>query len=110
MPEGRTDRIAIVEGAKKAMVLHAGNIMPDYTCIFGIPGDTSWCGLEEKARRYQRVWIMLDPGAEKFAHRLATAIGKSAIVVELPDKPDDMVLAGATREDFLAFTRKAKQK
>ena len=110
MPEGRTDRIAIVEGAKKAMVLHARNIMPDYTCIFGIPGDTSWCGLETKARKYRRVWIMLDPGAEKFAHRLATAIGKHAIVVELPDKPDDMVLAGATRETFLALMRKAEKK
>ena len=110
MPEGRTDRIAIVEGAKKAMVLHARNIMPDYTCVFGIPGDTSWCGLEVTAKKYRRVWIMLDPGAEKFAHRLATAIGKHAIVVELPDKPDDMVLAGATRNDFLALMRKAEKR
>ena len=108
----------IVEGAKKAMVLACHKVLPNFNCtydydghsmIIGIPSCNSWCGIEKDSTRFDRKWIMFDPGAEEWAYRIATAIGKHAIVVELPDKPDDMVLAGATRGDFLAYMRKAEK-
>ena len=109
----------IVEGAKKAMVLTCHKILPNDSIfpyryppfVIGVPACNSWAGIEKDVdvkSSWDNVWIMLDPGAEKWAYRLSTTIGKHAIVVELPDKPDDMVLAGATRENFLALMRKAK--
>lgn len=112
----------IVEGSKKAMVLTCQKIVPSdsrypyhYGCpmVIGVPACNSWGGVERDVdvkSSWDNVWVMLDPGAEEWAHRLATAIGKLAIVVELPDKPDDMVLAGATRDYFLALMRRAEKK
>ena len=106
----------IVEGSKKAMVLTCQKMLPndsgDYPMVIGIPSCNSWAGIEKDVdvqSSWDKVWIMLDPGAEEWAHKLATAIGECASVVELPEKPDDMVLAGATRNDFLAYMRKAEK-
>ena len=105
------DEVCIVEGSKKAMVLTCHNIMPESNLAIGIPSCNSWAGVEKIARKWETtVWVMLDHGAEKWAYRLATAIGKHAIVVELPEKPDNMVLAGATRQDFMALMNAAEAK
>lgn len=104
------NEVYIVEGSKKAMVLTCHNIVPESGLVIGIPSCNSWADIEKVAQKWEvPIWIMLDPGADEWTHRLATAIGKHAIVVELPDKPDDMVLAGATRDDFLAYMRKANR-
>ena len=104
------NEVYIVEGSKKAMVLTCHNIVPESSLIIGIPSCNSWAGVEKMAQKWEtKIWIMLDPGAEEWSYHLSRALGPPAIVVELPDKPDDMVLAGATREDFLVYMRKAEK-
>ena len=104
------NEVYIVEGSKKAMVLTCHNIVPESGLAIGIPSCNSWAGVEKMAQKWETtIWIMLDPGAEEWSYRLSRALGPPAIVVELPDKPDDMVLAGATRGDFLALMRKAEK-
>lgn len=85
-----TDEVIVVEGAKKAMVL----------CIYGdqnvmtvgIPGARSWAGVVEKLQNVGRVYVILDPDAQKPAHDLCRAIGKNARQITFPEKPDDLIL------------------
>ena len=105
------NEVYIVEGSKKAMVLTCHNIMPESGLVIGIPSCNSWAGIEKMAQKWETtIWVMLDPGANEWAYHLSRALGPPAIVVELSDKPDDMVLAGATRDDFLAYMRKAERR
>ena len=104
------DAVYIVEGSKKAMVLACHNIVPESSLVIGIPSCNSWAGIEKIAQKWETpIWIMLDPGAEEWACRLAKRLGPPSIVVKLPEKPDDMVLAGASRGDFLALMKVANR-
>ena len=104
------DEVFIVEGSKKAMVLTCKKALPckDYPFVIGLPGCASWAGVEERVKESGRVWVMLDPGAEDWAGKLARAVGRAARVVTLEMKPDDMVLAGAELRDFTARLRQAR--
>src|SRR3990167_2656226 len=104
------NEVYIVEGSKKAMVLACHNIVPESSLVIGIPSCNSWAGIEKMAQKWEvTIWIMLDPGAEEWAYHLSRRLGPPAIVVTLPEKTDDMVLAGATRNDFLAYMRKSER-
>jgi len=85
------DEVHIVEGSKKAMVCRVYMGHPLF--MVGVPSCNSWAGIVEKVEG-RRIWIMLDPGAEAWALRMAQAIGKNARIITLPDKPDDLVLKG----------------
>lgn len=93
------DEIIIVEGSKKAMVVHvwggdgAGQVI-------GIPGCMSWAGVDKLVKDCGRVYVILDPDARAAAHKLAQAIGKAARLVTLPVKPDDALVSGMTRKDW----------
>lgn len=86
--------VHIVEGSKKAMVCRIYMGHPLF--MIGVPSCNSWAGIVEMLQHVRdcRVWIMLDPDAEKWALRMAQAIGKNARAIFLPDKPDDLVLKG----------------
>ena len=101
------DSMIVVEGAKKAGVLCSH--LPRQPQIVGLPGARSWAGMDERLAECGRVWVMLDPDATEAARALAENIGKAARVVELPAKPDDMLLRyGATAETFRRACRYAQ--
>jgi len=85
-----TDEVIITEGSKKAMVTHRFTY-PDKEdhLIIGVPSKSAWCGIAERVRNLNRAWIILDPGAEREANKLAEQIGKAARVLTLPFKIDD---------------------
>lgn len=85
-----TDQVIVVEGAKKAMVLFIYGLQKIMTV--GLPGARSWAGMVERLQSCGRVYVMLDPDAEKPATDLCRAIGKHARLVTVPEKPDDLVL------------------
>ena len=92
------------------MTLTCRKVLPcrEHPFVIGLPGCASWAGIVERVSKAGRVWVMLDPGAEESAGKLARAIGKCARLVTLEMKPDDMVMAGATQGDFTARMRQAR--
>jgi DNA primase len=99
------ERVVIVEGEKKTIVMHANGID-----AVGIPGMSTfrseWAPLFEN---HKRVWIALDPGAEKRAAIVAQAIGPNAYVCTFPTKPDDFFFKfGATLTEFREVLRHAR--
>ena len=82
--------VYVTEGSKKAMVT-ALHIDPDadMPMVIGVPSKNSWCGLPDRLQNVDRAWIILDPGAELEAKKLATMIGSAARVISLPFKIDD---------------------
>lgn len=85
-----TDQVIVVEGAKKAMILFIYGSQKIMTV--GLPGARSWAGMVERLQPCGRVYVVLDPDAEKPAADLCRAIGKTARLVTVPEKPDDLIL------------------
>jgi hypothetical protein len=85
------DEVFVVEGSKKAMVvsIHTGG---DLKQVVGVPSCTSWAGVDKDLNQCGRVWIMMDPDATAWAHKMGKEIGKNARIVEMPHKPDDAIL------------------
>lgn len=86
------DEIFVVEGSKKAMVVSIKADLSEARQVIGVPSKNSWAGIEERVKDCGRVWIILDPDGQVWAHKLAKVIGKAARVIELPTKPDDAFL------------------
>jgi hypothetical protein len=86
------DKVLVVEGEIKAMVtyieLATANIQ-----VIGIPGKQAWRTVSEQLKGRQP-WVLFDPGAEDDAAKFASEVG-GARVCWLPDKVDDLILAGA---------------
>jgi len=84
------DEVMITEGSKKAMVTSLYTFPEKKeNMIIGVPSKSAWCGISERVKHLGRVWICLDPGAEREAFKLAEMIGKAARVLTLPFKIDD---------------------
>lgn len=84
------ETVYITEGSKKAMVTTLRmNPDQDPPMVVGVPSKSSWCGIPERLKQCGRVWIILDPDAEREARKLAEVIGKIARVITLPFKIDD---------------------
>jgi len=100
------EEVYVVEGSKKAMVCNIYLSYPEPVFFIGVPSCNSWAGITDKLTG-RRVYIILDPGAEVWASKMARAIGKNAKIIRLPDKPDDLVMSGALysgRMDYLKKT------
>jgi hypothetical protein len=98
------DRVIICEGAKKAIVtwFHLANIT-DFTVIGASSNNTLGPALEATKECGQR-FIILDPGSERRAFTVAR--DNKAKAVYLPQKIDDMVIAGyLDRESFEKMLR-----
>lgn len=91
------DEVILTEGSKKAMVTSLYTF-PEKTenMVIGVPSKSAWCGISERLKDLGRVWVVLDPGAEREAQKLGEMIGKAARVLTLPFKIDD----GFTQFDF----------
>lgn len=101
-----TDEVVICEGAKKAMVYASHEI--NAVQVFAVPSKSDWAGLPEAVREVGRVWVVLDPDGIQKAQELARAIGKSARVVVLPSKFDDLLNMGMTLKAFDVAKRYAR--
>jgi hypothetical protein len=102
--EAIKDRVIICEGAKKAIVtwFHLANIT-DFTVIGASSNNTLGPALEATKECGQR-FIILDPGSERRAFTVAR--DHKAKAVYLPQKIDDMVIAGyLDRESFEKMLR-----
>lgn len=98
---GIEDKVVyVVEGAKKAMVVHlvgtAGKIQ-----VVGLPSKNSSGGILPELKKASRVIFMLDPdawyvteGELPWPVRYCVEIGKTAYAVRLPKKIDDALLDG----------------
>lgn len=91
--------VVIVEGEIKACVLDQAGFR-----VIAVPGASAWQSLIDDLRTilkpFTRVFVALDPGeaGEKQGAALALALAGKAIRARLPDKPDDLLLAGWTPE------------
>lgn len=108
-PSGINERAIIVEGAKKAMVVY--DRLDGAVQIIGVPGCTPSAQIIERIakKKYERVYIALDPGCTAQAERIAAGLG-GARIMNLPEKPDDAFLSGAmTADKFRAFAAQARE-
>lgn len=85
------DQVFVVEGSKKAMnlAIHTGR---EFKQVVGLPGCSSWAGMEVALKDVNRVWVIFDPDALEWGRKFAASLGKNARLVELPTKPDDAIL------------------
>ena len=105
--EKMRDTILICEGAMKAIVsrIYAGEIT-----VLAVPSKSTWrnTGILEAIKGAGRVYILLDPDADRQAAEMRAAIGKAARVVNLFDKVDDcFVNYGMTASQFAGYLRQA---
>lgn len=104
--------LIVVEGALKAVALWSAGMFS----VCALPNKAGWqTGLRSSGsawldpfRRFDRVWITLDPDASAEARDAAAGL-PNARVVTLPDKPDDVLLSLRGDVDaFMAFVRQGR--
>lgn len=98
----------VVEGVKKATVVF--DRTGREAQVIGLPGMyPSELLVEEIASMFDRLWVVLDPGAEKNAIRFAQLAGPGKCrIASLPEKPDDAFLHGMTKDQFRAALKQAR--
>lgn len=104
--------LVVVEGALKAVALWAAGVFS----VCALPNKAGWqTGLRgagaawlDPFRRFDRVWIALDPDATPEAREAAAGL-PNARVVEIPEKPDDALLTlGGDVDAFMALVRQGR--
>ena len=95
------EQAIICEGAKKAIVPTA--YTETTATVLAVPSKSGWraSGILGAVKDCGRVWVILDPDAERNAYELAEAIGQAARVVTLPVKVDDGLLHYGLDKDAL---------
>lgn len=104
---GLTGKAFVCEGAKKAMVTH--RFIREYLDhqVIGLPGCTPSEGVLERLKEFDEIWLGLDPGCEAQAKKFKKALPQTRIMT-LPDKPDDLWLAGMTIHQFKQYIELAR--
>jgi hypothetical protein len=98
--------LVLLEGMFKAIVM--GDFLEMSVQVVGLPGCTPSQQIVERLKRYKRIWICLDPDAQVAAMELQRQLPGS-VVMNLPAKPDDMVLSGSmTRATWREYARQAR--
>ena len=95
------EQAIICEGAKKAIVT---NVHTETTAtVLAVPSKSGWraSSILGAVKDCGRVWVILDPDAERNAYELAEAIGQAARIVTLPVKIDDGLLHYGLDKDAL---------
>lgn len=108
-PSGISARAVLVEGAKKAMVVY--DRLGGAVQVIGVPGCSPSARIIEQVaeKKFERVYIALDPGCAAQAERIAAGL-QDARIMNLPEKPDDAFLSGAMNVDkFRAFAAQARR-
>ena len=106
------NELVVVEGALKAVALWAAGCFS----VCALPNKAGWqTGMRaggaawlDPFRRFDRVWITLDPDATPEAREAAAGL-PNARVVEIPEKPDDALLTlGGDVDAFMALVRQGR--
>lgn len=98
------DRILVVEGEKKAIVMTQSGF-PSVAILGKNTFKTEWEGLFNNA---DKVIVALDPDAQEQAHNLAAIFGARGYVASFAVKPDDAIVRfGAGSEDIEAVLKLA---
>lgn len=93
----------VVEGAIKAMVVKrflGGDLQ-----VVGLPCCDPSVEVKKELQGFKRIWLALDPGCRTIATQMRKEYLPQARLVELLDKPDDLVLAG---HDLKAYLKQAR--
>lgn len=110
------DEIVIVEGAKKCMTL---SILMGGIQMIAVPSMNDWAGAEKRVSKFRKQYVMLDPESmarpercsedwEPWPAKMCRAIGPTARLIEVSQKPDDMITHyGATAETFKSLMKYA---
>ena len=99
------DAAIVLEGAKKAIVTY--DHLDGAIQVVGLPGCSPSDAIVERLKHYSRIWIALDPGAERAAQRLKEKLPQ-ARVMNLPGKPDDLMIAGMSKNCFKEYMRQSR--
>ena len=84
-----TATVLVTAGEKKAIVLWSKG----YTAVSPTNGCSGWQDAwTAKLAHVPRVLILFDPTETEAAEKLARRLGRQALLVDLPDKPDDFIL------------------
>jgi hypothetical protein len=94
LPESSTyERAVVVEGEIKSMVVFIA-LDSIATDVIGLPGTNPSPEIVAELAKYAGVTLVMDPGAQPQASKLATAIGRQKTRVLIPPaKIDDAILA-----------------
>ncbi len=106
-PKGQADAL-VVEGAKKAMVLN--HFLDTKVQVVGLPGMNPSREVMGRIKDgFERVWLALDPGPQRDrANWYFRQHVPQAKAISLAGKPDDLVLAGMSRDEFREYARQSK--
>lgn len=97
--------VLIVEGEIKALVtwdalyqsgrIEAGHFFANHLSVVGTPGHSLKADLVSAFDGCERIWICLDPDANRQAAELAKVLGERRCkIIKLPDKIDDLINLG----------------
>lgn len=90
--------VMLVEGAKKVAALWSHGV----ESVAGLLSKSGWSpDYARWVRKFDRVYVALDPDATDEATDIARSIGDAARVVRLPQKPDDLLVATGGDVDLL---------
>ena len=103
------ERVVICEGAIKSIVTRCYGIEDETISVIAVPAKSVWCGVEDAVKHCSVVWVILDPDGTAKAIELAKRIGKTARVVELPDKVDDALMGGMMHTDLANYMRYSRK-
>lgn len=92
--------LLIVEGEIKTIITWqvcwlGDDCMAPRLTVVGVPGKNWKPGWVEKFRKADRIFVNLDPDANRESAKLAADIGENARAFKLPGKIDDLILIGA---------------
>ena len=92
-PDAMLDgHVVAVEGEIKAAVVKV--TLDDNTCVVGLPGSTPPQSIAEQLGQAERVTLVMDPGEDEHAAKLAWQIGRGKCRLLIPPvKIDDGILA-----------------
>jgi hypothetical protein len=99
------DAAIVLEGAKKAIVTY--DHLEGAIQVVGLPGCSPSDAIVERLKHYSRIWIALDPGAERAAQRLKEKLPQ-ARVMNLPGKPDDLFIGGMSANQFREYAKQGR--
>lgn len=105
LPGGIDGEAIVVEGAKKAINVY--NFLERSIQVIGVPSCFVAPNIIEQLEKFEPLWVALDPGVKRADERLKKCLPRARMMA-LPGKPDDLILSGMSRKEFLWQQRAAR--
>ena len=87
-----------MEGAKKAINVY--DFLDRRIQVIGVPSCFVPLNIIEQLEKFEPLWVALDPGVKLAEQRLKKCLPRARMMA-LPGKPDDLILNGMSRKEFL---------